>query len=309
MYSSIFRHIMSPVIVGALLASLPGTGATAGQIGLRVDTVEAYIGQTNIQVPIYIDNPLDSVGYFSIHVRLDHPDVCTLRTDIVLAGTLIESWHHAEGEVLDFDGVHFALTAGCYSFFSGCGPLSIPPQSDTLPLVYLPLDVLNSPDTSGGFDLLISVYAEPYSESLMMPPPFRGPQGQPVGGTYQQVEDSILYRCNMWDDGDCIEWEQVSLPPYDTVVIYSEELWINDLVGDTSVIHINRRACGDMNNDYLVDLSDLIVLVNYLFMGGPPPDDEILANVNASPDGAIDLSDLIRVVGFLFSGGPGLQCL
>ncbi|MCB2231604.1 hypothetical protein KQH82_12870 [bacterium] len=309
MYSSIFRHIMSPVIVGTLLASLPGTGATAGQIGLRADTVEAYIGQTNIQVPIYIDNPLDSVGYFSIHVRLDRPDVCTLRTDLDLAGTLIESWDGANTEVLDFDGIHFSLTGGCYGFFSGCGTRSIPPQSDSLPLIYLPLDVLDSPDTSGGFDLSISVYAEPYSEWLMMPPPFRGPQGEPVGGSYQLVEDSLLFRCMQWEGEDCVDWERVSLPPYDSVEIYSEELWINDLVGDTSVIHINRRPCGDMNKDYLVDLSDLILLVNYLFMGGPPPYDPTLANVDGSSDGAIDLSDLIRLVGFLFSGGPGLQCL
>jgi plastocyanin len=62
---------------------------------------------------------------------------------------------------------------------------------------------------------------------------------------------------------------------------------------------------GNVNNDALsaIDLSDLIYLVNYLFLGGPAPVCPGEANVNGDAACAIDLSDLIALVNYLFLGG------
>ncbi|MCB2231707.1 hypothetical protein KQH82_13390 [bacterium] len=61
---------------------------------------------------------------------------------------------------------------------------------------------------------------------------------------------------------------------------------------------------GNVNGDGsdTVDLSDLIYLVNYLFLGGPAPLCADEADVNA--DSNTDLSDLIYLVNYLFLGGP-----
>lgn len=65
--------------------------------------------------------------------------------------------------------------------------------------------------------------------------------------------------------------------------------------------------CGDMNGDMAgPDLSDLIYIVNYLFLDGPPPADWSVVDINR--DGATDLSDLIYLVNFLFLGGPAPDC-
>ncbi|MCB2201744.1 PQQ-dependent sugar dehydrogenase [bacterium] len=65
-------------------------------------------------------------------------------------------------------------------------------------------------------------------------------------------------------------------------------------------------ATGNANGDPgdTVDLSDLIYLVNYLFLGGPSPDCLAEANTNGDLQGTVDLSDLIYLVNYLFLGGP-----
>ncbi|MCB2230186.1 S8 family serine peptidase [bacterium] len=65
-------------------------------------------------------------------------------------------------------------------------------------------------------------------------------------------------------------------------------------------------STGNVNGDGggAVDLSDLIYLVNYLFLGGPAPACVGAANVNGDLGCAIDLSDLIYLVNYLFLGGP-----
>lgn len=63
---------------------------------------------------------------------------------------------------------------------------------------------------------------------------------------------------------------------------------------------------GNVNGDPgdSVDLSDLIFLVNYLFLGGPEPPCIGEANIDGDPACNIDLSDLIRLVNYLFLSGP-----
>lgn len=54
----------------------------------------------------------------------------------------------------------------------------------------------------------------------------------------------------------------------------------------------------------MVDLSDLIYLVNRLFLGGPEPPCPAEVNVNGDVNCELDLSDLIYLVNHLFLGGP-----
>lgn len=62
--------------------------------------------------------------------------------------------------------------------------------------------------------------------------------------------------------------------------------------------NVDSDAGGD------VDLSDLIYLVNYIFLGGPTPLCMAAANVNGDGGCTLDLSDLIYLVNYVFLGGP-----
>ena len=60
------------------------------------------------------------------------------------------------------------------------------------------------------------------------------------------------------------------------------------------------------NVDYdlgdVIDISDLVYLVDYMFTGGPTPECLDEADVDASGD--IDISDLVYLVDYMFNGGP-----
>ncbi|MDH4035723.1 MAG: M28 family peptidase, partial [candidate division Zixibacteria bacterium] len=59
---------------------------------------------------------------------------------------------------------------------------------------------------------------------------------------------------------------------------------------------------GDIDNNGQIDIGDLVYLVDYMFLGGPPPPVMNSADVDASCQ--IDIADLIYVVVYFFDGGP-----
>ncbi len=58
----------------------------------------------------------------------------------------------------------------------------------------------------------------------------------------------------------------------------------------------------DIDTSGVVDISDLVYLIDYMFRGGPPPPLMNSADVNASCQ--IDISDLVYVVDYMFLEGP-----
>ena len=82
------------------------------------------------------------------------------------------------------------------------------------------------------------------------------------------------------------------------------------------VLDVCRRMGADAVVDYdggdVIDISDLVYLVDYMFTGGPAPQCWEEANVDGSGpinpplDGPadIDISDLVYLVDFMFTGGP-----
>jgi hypothetical protein len=59
---------------------------------------------------------------------------------------------------------------------------------------------------------------------------------------------------------------------------------------------------GDVNSDRVVNSADIIFLINYLFIAGPPPN--IFKSGDANSDGLINSADVAYLINFLFIGGP-----
>jgi hypothetical protein len=64
--------------------------------------------------------------------------------------------------------------------------------------------------------------------------------------------------------------------------------------------------CGDANGDDFVNILDVTYLVDYLYLGGPPPVIPFYADVNS--DGAIDMLDVTYLIMYLYQGGPEPNC-
>jgi len=72
------------------------------------------------------------------------------------------------------------------------------------------------------------------------------------------------------------------------------------IFGD-SVIHR-----GDPNYDKIIDISDIVYLLNYLFKSGPVPYPKLAGD--ATCDGIVDVGDIIFLINYLFKGGPAPHC-
>lgn len=71
------------------------------------------------------------------------------------------------------------------------------------------------------------------------------------------------------------------------------------------VFNVVLLGRGDCNGDGGIDISDVIYLINYLFIGGPAPDPVQAGDANL--DGTVNIADAVYLINYLFIGGP-LQC-
>jgi hypothetical protein len=86
---------------------------------------------------------------------------------------------------------------------------------------------------------------------------------------------------------------------------------------DTGVVWITVYAYhippsgnpGDVNGDGVVDIRDVVFLINYLFMFGPPPNPPVAGDING--DCFIGVSDIIWLINHIFLEGPPpqIRCL
>ena len=59
---------------------------------------------------------------------------------------------------------------------------------------------------------------------------------------------------------------------------------------------------GDSTRDGVLDVSDPIVILNFLFLGGASPD--CVDAIDVDDNGYVNISDSIWTLNFLFLGGP-----
>jgi hypothetical protein len=59
--------------------------------------------------------------------------------------------------------------------------------------------------------------------------------------------------------------------------------------------------CGDANSDGSVNVSDAVYIINYVFIGGDPPDP--MESGNANCDGSVNVSDAVYIINYVFVGG------
>ena len=60
---------------------------------------------------------------------------------------------------------------------------------------------------------------------------------------------------------------------------------------------------GDANNDDHVNVGDAVLIINYVFLEGAPPQPHILTG-DANCDGICEIGDAVYIIAFVFEGGP-----
>jgi hypothetical protein len=62
-------------------------------------------------------------------------------------------------------------------------------------------------------------------------------------------------------------------------------------------------TCGDVNNDGIVNLGDVVYLITYVYKGGPAPV-PLLCVGDVNHDGIVNLGDVVYMITYLYKGGP-----
>ena len=113
--------------------------------------------------------------------------------------------------------------------------------------------------------------------------------GRPFGEAFEigpgGTEITISRNIAVWNGAARLEGEE----GYRSAVIAAEL----DLPGADDV--------GDVDQDGGIDITDAIVLLNYLFRGGPRPR---LRPADADLNRALELTDAVVILQYLFGGGP-----
>jgi hypothetical protein len=91
--------------------------------------------------------------------------------------------------------------------------------------------------------------------------------------------------------------------PFDHYYEY-KNLFDFNLYGDPSLRRegVSAFVCGDADGNAIVNVSDVVYLITYIFAGGPSPDP--LATGDVDMNEIVNVSDAVYLIGYIFGGGP-----
>ncbi|MFH2054320.1 MAG: dockerin type I domain-containing protein, partial [bacterium] len=69
-----------------------------------------------------------------------------------------------------------------------------------------------------------------------------------------------------------------------------------------SLTVVPETQCGDADGDLLVNVTDAVYIIQYIFNGGAAPDPLSIADVNC--DGSVNITDAVYLVAYIFASGP-----
>lgn len=100
--------------------------------------------------------------------------------------------------------------------------------------------------------------------------------------------------------------ESVAIGAESMLVTENKEAILPVLAGGNIVVE--PYLCGDSNSDGLVNVSDVIWIVNYVFVGGDPPLPYESGDANC--DSVVSISDAVYIINYIFVGGnvPCFDC-
>lgn len=67
------------------------------------------------------------------------------------------------------------------------------------------------------------------------------------------------------------------------------------------VVSVRQPLCGDCDGSDVVNVSDAVYLIGYIFAGTLPPNPPLVGDVNC--DAMVNVSDAVRLIGYIFAGG------
>ncbi|MEA3297052.1 MAG: dockerin type I repeat-containing protein [candidate division Zixibacteria bacterium] len=325
-----------------VLLSAGAVSAQETELVVRVNDTTAYPGEQNAVISIYMSNYFDTVAAFNMWVMLDRPDIMVFQTEVDTlfvttywdclewdemtcidsimvssggdwdfyytdtmvalwgnldtTGTLVSGWDYVIASSLG--GMGYDLNIVAIANGIGQPPNKyIPPQEDGL-LIKMLADVYNIPDTMTDRTVNILIQTE-MAEHFC----FSNLVGQCIGGfDWDTLCDTTYWLCTQWAGDVCLNWIQVSSPPYDSITVECDSVIVGPGEGvvtyNGSLTVRPTALIGDVDCDGQINIADLVYLVCYMFQSGSPL--ECLENADCDENGDINIADVICFVQWMF---------
>lgn len=224
--------------------------------------------------------------------------------NIDVSGTLIEDWEWSDARSLSGQGTDLNI-AGIADLPALPTQPGIAPQVGGL-LVKMLADVADIPDTLEDRQVNIMIQYRFLGHFN-----FSDPDGTSIGIATKEVPDTNYWNCTSWAGSTCLSWTRFPHPPADSMAIeidtiaYVDTLHVWLYNGSLTILPPLEGICGDINGNMneVIDISDLVFLIDYMFMDGPEPEPLWVADLQCSGD-LIDIADLVFLIDFMFVEGP-----
>ena len=294
--------------------------ATNLEIILQLDHDNVGAGDAGSWIPIYLTNILQDVGGFELSLLLDRPDLFKFSSDSVVETTIVcidEFDCDPADTTIDTVQATTVDTAG--TVVSGWEIVNGRAISDfNWKLIALAGDTLLKLTPTGTPRLVARVYIEKIASEELLDTltdrtaiiyivksynGFSDPAGMTIGRHDSTVDlDSTRYdtiiSCDTLPPFDCDTTEFAST--LDTIY-YTDSTEFAFF--DGSRTFLSSCVNGDVNETGIINATDVIYLVNFLFNSGPAPTCSLLTgDVNCT--GTTTAADIIYLVNFVFNSGP-----
>jgi hypothetical protein len=103
----------------------------------------------------------------------------------------------------------------------------------------------------------------------------------------------------------CIDIDSTFVPPAYEFIFSPDaggQITPNFVDCDSCDIMVGIIGCGDANADGVVNISDAVYLISYIFGGGDPP--LLLESGDVDMNGLVNISDAVYMIAYIFGGGP-----
>ncbi|MFZ5979809.1 MAG: dockerin type I repeat-containing protein [Candidatus Zixiibacteriota bacterium] len=295
------KTILAFFLLGLL--ALPAVAEVQLEVGL--DDIGVEPGTPSVVVPLNLINTVDTISSFMFFIQLNRPDIISLDQILDTTNTLISGWEYIE--FFNVEGWPTNL------FIRAIADLPAPPttpgispQTGETPLINIHASISELDDTLPDQTVNLMFQENGIFHSLLV-----NNHGETLGVRLDTLYDTSYFVCAVWVEDICLYWQEVSLPPYDSIYVDTVPYYVPDpevyTIVDGSVT-VMLSLCGDVNGDNDIDISDITFLISYLYLDGDPPPVLRTANVNNSPDGEIDISDITCLIQFLYIDHRYLIC-
>ncbi|MEA1980068.1 MAG: hypothetical protein U9N54_03740 [candidate division Zixibacteria bacterium] len=273
------------------------------RINFTVSDTTAPIASHGVFLSIYMDNFQDIIAGFQF-------ELISSRPDLVKFDFSEDGFDSTNSIISGYDYLSVIQTNSDSSSIQITGLSDLPGTGGTNPGIYpqqgglflkIPFNTIDS--TFGITDYTSIIEIQPRLH-------FADAKGTLIGLVSDTTIDTTNYLlCQEWLLDSCVLYDTINAGPdnYDYVVtdttvdIYIDSNQVRGFDGSITIIPTILNC--DNNNSGMVEISDLVCVVNYLF-----GDFNVLAcptmNCDTNNSGIIDISDLTYLIEYLFNNGP-----